>query len=1003
LSRHLAIPACLLVLVCASRPADANLVTNPSFELDTNGWALYGSGATMTRVVGGRTGASAVQCRGTSSTSLHFGINDAPNWIGTVAGVGTRYRFSCWVRSDAGRGQLKMKVKEFLGSTQKGATAYSTPVTLSTSWQQATVDYVVTTAGTTLDLVIEDYPVVGLETYLIDDVSIEIVPGTAPPNDPPVARLTVTELASPALSVRADASGSTDTDAMPIASYRFDFGDGSPAIVTNAPTAIAQHAYSDIGKYVVSLIVTDSGGLASAPVTASIVILPPDDPPLALLTVTTLATPARTVMADGSGSTDTDVTPIATYRFDFGDGTPAVVTTEPTATAQHTYANPGDYVVSLIATDTRGLASGPATASVSLVAPNAAPIARLSITNLPSPSRTVVAGGYLSTDTDAKPIASYRFDFGDGTPPVVTTEPSTSAQHAYAADGPYNVSLIATDTGGLSSAPVTMPVTVTSTSTPPPTNLVQNASFETNLAGWELYGSGSTMTRVAGGHTGGFAVQCRGTSSTSLHFGINDSPNWVATVAGVGTRYRLSCWLRSDANRGQVKIKVKEFLVSTQKGSTTYSTPVTLSPAWQMATVDYVATTAGTTLDLVIEDYPVAGLETYWIDDVSIENVTGGAPVTDNPPTARLSVAPLASPALSARADASTSTDTDATPIARYRFSFGDGTAAVSTSAPTAAAQHTYVAAGTYVVTLVATDTGGRASAPVSTPVVVSNSPPPPSGGSIAVYAGYYDTHHPGRTQPKPDPWRGSPGVVFVGRPDDSSGGWDSSGLRLDNQTGSPITGVVVTVDIGSKHYALWGTNTIPAGQTLILAQTGFENFDGSDTNPAGCYGCNPTYCVSKVTTTVPVVHVAIGGTTTDYTDPGQILNTHGVDQAGCPYTGTRNDESHAWQQLAPRASLFGSGTQDAEADLRSFGLDLACTNPTRGELALRFSLSTATNVRLDVFDVMGRHMKTLAEGVYQAGSWEAHGDLREFPNGVYFCRLASPERSKRRTFALAH
>ncbi|HEY6826309.1 MAG TPA: hypothetical protein VI259_05600, partial [Gemmatimonadaceae bacterium] len=36
----------------------------------------------------------------------------------------------------------------------------------------------------------------------------------------------------------------------------------------------------------------------------------------------------------------------------------------------------------------------------------------------------------------------------------------------------------------------------------------------------------------------------------------------------------------------------------------------------------------------------------------------------------------------------------------------------------------------------------------------------------IAVYGGYYDTHHDFESQPKPVPWSDSPKVVFVGAPD---------------------------------------------------------------------------------------------------------------------------------------------------------------------------------------------------------------------------------------------
>jgi hypothetical protein len=61
-----------------------------------------------------------------------------------------------------------------------------------------------------------------------------------------------------ALSAIADASG-TRPGWAPIASYAFDFGDGSP--VVSQPTPIATHQYAQPGTYTVSVIVTDVNGV----------------------------------------------------------------------------------------------------------------------------------------------------------------------------------------------------------------------------------------------------------------------------------------------------------------------------------------------------------------------------------------------------------------------------------------------------------------------------------------------------------------------------------------------------------------------------------------------------------------------------------------------------------------------------------------------------------------------------------------------------------------------
>jgi PKD repeat protein len=565
---------------------------------------------------------------------------------------------------------------------------------------------------------------------------------------------------------------------------------------------------------------------------------PPDYPPVASLAVTQLATPALTVNASGANSTDTDFTPVASYRFDFGDGTSPVTTTAPTSSAQHAYSAAGSYVVTLIATDSGNNASAPVTQTVT-VQPDLAPVAHLTVTQASTPPLTASASASGSTDTDLTPIASYHFDFGDGSPVVNVNAPTLSAQHTYAAAGDYTVTLTATDTGGNTSAAVSAFVTIVA----PP----------------------------------------------------------------------------------------------------------------------------------------------------------------ENPPVASLSLSQLATPALTVKADGSGSSDTDLTPIATYQFDFGDGSPPVTTTAPTSSAQHTYGAIGTYTVTLTASDTGNNTSAPTTANITVTSAPPSP----IAVYAGYYDTHHAANPKPKPDPWRGSANTVFIGQQDNqpkdpASGAWDTSCLRIDNLTAGALS-VSVTVDIGTHHYALWGTPSIPAGNHLVLAQTAFENFDGSDLNAAGCYGCDPAQCTSLYNSTIPVVHVSTGGTTTNFTDPGQILNTHGVDAAGCPYVGgplpqTRYDESEAWQQIyppggAPPARLEPTSPAAllSTAPEKKLWLGSPLPNPSRGELFVRFTTPLAGPVRLDLYDLSGRLVRPCISNVLEAAGYGFQLDLSDVHPGIYFLHLATP------------
>ena len=290
---------------------------------------------------------------------------------------------------------------------------------------------------------------------------------------------------------------------------------------------------------------------------------------------------------------------------------------------------------------------------------------------------------------------------------------------------------------------------------------------------------------------------------------------------------------------------------------------------------------------------------------------------------------------------------------------------------------------------------GNAAAAPLLHVEFDGGPPPPPPIDPIALHVGYYDTHHPDRTRPKPDPWKGSPGVVFVGTADAGDGGWDSSCVRIDNLTAADITNVVVTVDIGEDHFALWGTRSIPAHGTLILAQTGFENFDGSDSNEAGCPGCDPTWCMTKVNSTIPLITVRIGGVATHYLDRDQVLNTRGVDSAGCPYTGGRNDESQQWVEVPPEdAVLAVGGVSPGSYSLplpTAVALAAPVPNPTRRSVMFRFRMPVSGPVQLGIYDAAGRLALTCVDTELEAGEYLRGLDVSDLRPGVYFGVLRAP------------
>lgn len=142
-----------------------------------------------------------------------------------------------------------------------------------------------------------------------------------------------------ALGVEASVGDSTGD--FPITGYSLNWGDGTVTGV-GGDGLVETHDYAAPGTYQVTLTITDERGDSAS--LAKSVSTAPNDHMVADLTVTD--TSALGVTASGAGSTGTDG--VATYDYSWGDGT---VTNGASATAQHTYTNPGQYTVALTVLD----------------------------------------------------------------------------------------------------------------------------------------------------------------------------------------------------------------------------------------------------------------------------------------------------------------------------------------------------------------------------------------------------------------------------------------------------------------------------------------------------------------------------------------------------------------------------------------------------------------------------------------------------------------------------
>jgi hypothetical protein len=247
---------------------------------------------------------------------------------------------------------------------------------------------------------------------------------------------------------------------------------------------------------------------------------------------------------------------------------------------------------------------------------NQAPTAGLTVSPLTGNAPLSVTADASGSNDPEGAMSYYQFNFGDGS--VVDTQGGATAQHLFGIGGEYDVSVTATDGGGLTGA-TTQHVTVAVV--PPGPNLTSNPSFESSSSGWAPY-NGPTMSLVTGGFDGSQACSITA-GSASGSFGVNDSPNWVATTSAAGARYRISAWVRSAAATGEAKLRITEYQGATKIGSTVFSNPVTLGPSWKQLSLDFITGASGSTLDLQIVDFPVTTGETFVVDNVSIRDLSG--------------------------------------------------------------------------------------------------------------------------------------------------------------------------------------------------------------------------------------------------------------------------------------------------------------------------------------------------------------------------------------------
>ncbi|GJF33884.1 hypothetical protein KNE206_65840 [Kitasatospora sp. NE20-6] len=130
-------------------------------------------------------------------------------------------------------------------------------------------------------------------------------------------------------------------------SYTFDFLDGTAPVVTDRPTA--SHTYTTTGTRRITARASLANGTTA--VVQRFVQVVDDAPLVPALTARVQASSGLTAQVDG-GSGTTSSWSIASYSFDFGDG--SALQTWSSGVGAYTYATPGTYTVTMTVKDDGG-------------------------------------------------------------------------------------------------------------------------------------------------------------------------------------------------------------------------------------------------------------------------------------------------------------------------------------------------------------------------------------------------------------------------------------------------------------------------------------------------------------------------------------------------------------------------------------------------------------------------------------------------------------------------
>ena len=111
----------------------------------------------------------------------------------------------------------------------------------------------------------------------------------------------------------------------------------------------------------------------------------------------------------------------------------------------------------------------------------------------------------------------------------------------------------------------------------------------------------------------------------------------------------------------------------------------------------------------------------------------------------------------------------------------------------------------------------------------------------------------------------------------------------------------------------------------------------------------------------------------------------------GVSFTDANNGTAVGWYGTILRTTNGGVFVKQISSEIpEGFSLYQNYPNPFNPITKIRFDIRRSSNVRLIVYDILGREVAALVNEKLGAGSYEVDWNGSDYPSGVYFYKLST-------------